>query len=478
MSLLVLDGIESIREALDRVQNDQEEVDLDEIMVTGRDMADGECFALLQQLLSECSSSHPVGLDLWEDEDSGNLYQFSDIASLLNQINSNQLYFLKLDQMKLTGNILPLTTALLRHQQLETFRLQWVFHEASRDIDLSLLASCLLSLPNLKNIVWHVKDSVGGFIFNDSNVLAITSLVAQKIGLKEIILTFDSPFLTELDWQGPFRGLQNISSLTKVTIFTGSRIQLSAQNYRDIARMIEHNPSIEELSVSINDSSRPFFGALHNNSSLKVLNIMGDPLSQEHVALAGQMLRHNSSIEKFVFYPSDNVSIRPVAEALGTSNNTLKELRFWSKLSDDDGEHLGQMLRNNDSIEELQLRSCSLPIIDALEANRNLKAMRTCVPLSCKQAAALVSILENQNFTLEIFDIRVTDEFRPKIDFNLRLNRVFLRKWLLSSDENATSEEWVEVIISAKSTTDVVFYYLCNNPSLVANANLNCPALM
>jgi hypothetical protein len=449
---------------------------------------DNEYFALSKQLLSECASrypNHPFDIHVGGDEVEDNLYPASELASMLNQIPLNQLKSLSLSDMQLTESIEILLEALRRQPQLQEFTM---YDMSVGPNDLHLLAAHLISLPHLKKIEWDCDCYSLGDTPNDYRVLTAI-LLAQKNGLEEIdFYGLPSPW----DLQGLFHELQNNSSLKRVKIYLAGSHTMSAQNIQHVAWMIQQNPSIEELALKDCDSFGPICAVLHNNSFLKALDIYSfyHPLSSEGSELAGQMLRQNASIERLILpMPNPGVSVGPLTNTLGTDNNTLKVLHldtmyYDSKVwSEENSEHLGHMLRSNASIEELKVPVCPLlPIARALEANNSLKTLKIYGLILCDQARALLGVLENQNLTLETLKTGrkpEAEQILRKIDFYLALNRVFHRKRLLSpGDENATTEEWVEVIVSARKTTDIVFYYLSKNLSLITGANLNCPALM
>jgi hypothetical protein len=72
-----------------------------------------------------------------------------------------------------------------------------------------------------------------------------------------------------------------------------------------------------------------------------------------------------------------------------------------------------------------------------------------------------------------LVDLRSHDEIHSQIEFYLRLNKDFRRKHLLSADKEATHEEWVNTIVSAKEDTAVVYYFLSQRVSLLLEANRN-----
>jgi hypothetical protein len=173
----------------------------------------------------------------------------------------------------------------------------------------------------------------------------------------------------------------------------------------------------------------------------------------------------------------------------------LKQVQIHFSLLKENVQHVAQMLRRNQSIQELDIcvenTVSVIPIAEALETNSTLKKLNTDAGLwygngsrGRQQKNAFLHTLESHNFVLEslhLFHSRINTQDREivqKINFYLELNKDFRRQRLLSSqDGNASPAEWLDVIVSAENKTKVVFYYLSKNVSLILSANVNCAAL-
>jgi hypothetical protein len=471
---------------------------------------------LLRQLLRECADRHPDHRLTLKFYPGNNEVLISNVASLLDELNTNQLQglFFKVfhEEDPWTGSLEALVQTLQKQQQLEVFMMKPLVQGSH---DLRLLISYLVALPNLKKVELHWGDA---WQFNDDDdepadidgqIQAATMLV-QKVGLEAISLC-DIPFAGNL--QGIFQGVQNNPSLKQVSLRVLDpdcyQLEEEVEQYaetpqynRDVAMMIRTNHCIEELTLSpiTKGDCGPIFQALHNHSSLRTLDLSYDRLKSEQVELAAEMCRKNNSIKclKLIVHCGSEVahrkvvSIGPLAEAIGTDNSTLEELHFlregwdFDTFSKQNAKDISRMLQNNTSIEVLEVPvagDCLEPIVAALKVNHSLKDL-VIASISSKQAKSLLGILEDHNFMLETLkttswtsrEQRGLNRILRKINFYLTLNKVFHRKRLFSSD--ATTEEWVQVIISAKWSTDVIFYLLSKNLSLIAGANLNSPALM
>jgi hypothetical protein len=163
----------------------------------------------------------------------------------------------------------------------------------------------------------------------------------------------------------------------------------------------------------------------------------------------------------------------------------LKTLRlastYWRVyLSPSNTEYLTQMLQRNASVQSLSLSSVPvLSIVQALATNTTLRELSFFFYGSERKIAIqapsqfLPLLKDQQNYTLQSLTISYNDYPSPrqpcndaKVDFYLRLNKEFHRKFLLSG--TATMEDWIDIaILSAKDEPAVVFYYLSQNLPLV-----------
>jgi hypothetical protein len=152
---------------------------------------------------------------------------------------------------------------------------------------------------------------------------------------------------------------------------------------------------------------RDLFIAMHQQASLESVILMSqrNRLSEVNVRHVADMVRQNSSIKELHIHEPDTLSFVPIAMALET-NSTLKKLSFFS-----------------------------------------------CYP-GPEELNEFLGVLENKNFMLEDLFLGYGGQdveakapgVLQKIRFYLELNKDFQRKRLFSATEDATAEEWVNVM--------------------------------
>jgi hypothetical protein len=160
---------------------------------------------------------------------------------------------------------------------------------------------------------------------------------------------------------------------------------------------------------------------------------------------------------------------------------SLEKFHVHGYLSAENVQYLANMLQGNSSLHFLNIGmidKASVPLVaTALETNSTLKELhfRQEALVTNSVSPALEALVTNSVSPED--DSAEFQETLRKINFYLGLNRDFQRKRLLSSNENATIEDWVNMIVSAKDKTDVLFYYFLRNLSLITTANVDCAAL-
>jgi hypothetical protein len=129
-------------------------------------------------------------------------------------------------------------------------------------------------------------------------------------------------------------------------------------------------------------------------------------------------------------------------------------------------------------LDEVDSNLLMLPIVTALARNSTLTKLgfyNAEAPFGEDNIDLFLTLLKTQNFTLANVNFEYdamnvkAQEKRAKMDFYLELNREFRRDHLLGNRRRtaASTEDWLNVIISARNKPQVVFYYLSCNPQLV-----------
>lgn len=135
----------------------------------------------------------------------------------------------------------------------------------------------------------------------------------------------------------------------------------------------------------------------------------------------------------------------PTALVTLCQSTSLQELKLWSRQLDD---------------------TCCVAIAQALRVNTTLKTL----DLQCQVIGNIgleeISRMMEQNYTIE--SVRTTGRrlsLTNKIDLYVRLNRAGR---ILLVKEQASKQEWVDVLIEGREDIDAIFYFLRANPSILA----------
>lgn len=193
--------------------------------------------------------------------------------------------------------------------------------------------------------------------------------------------------------------------------------------------------------------------ALLTNASLKVLDLFGNNVQNEHVVLVANALQRNESLETLVLpCPSDDLSVEScaaISQAL-QNNSTLVTLNLpRSNLSDDGLSHLAEGLTLNTTLKKIEVGVSK--------------------DVGNKGTEALTRMLEN-NYELERLVVSSAEkDIKDKVLYYMRLNEV--GRGSLLRDGKATREQWVEMLISVRDDLDCLFYFTTMNPTLCQYAN-------
>ena len=191
-----------------------------------------------------------------------------------------------------------------------------------------------------------------------------------------------------------------------------------------------------------------------SSHNLVVLDLFGNRVDSEHVALLGDALGRNSSLETLVLpCPADDALGLEACHALANA------------------------LRHNTSLHTLNLPRSTLSgpglqvLSQALTVNHTLKKLELGVQqgLGAAGTEALTKMLE-KNYDLERLVLSSAEQsVKDKVEYYLRLNEV--GRGTLLRDGKSTREQWVSMLISVSDDLDCLFYFCSSNPGLFQFAN-------
>lgn len=218
------------------------------------------------------------------------------------------------------------------------------------------------------------------------------------------------------------------------------------------------SPTIQRLYLSRLGLHEEHFAVialgLMASNNLRVLDLFGNNVENEHVILLCNALERNNSLETLVLpCPSDDLSVDSCAA-------------------------ISKALQKNSSLITLNLPRSSLcdaglsHLAEGLTVNTTLKKIEVGVKegVGDKGMEALTSMLE-KNFRLERLVLASAEKsVKDKVDYYMRLNEVG-RGALLREDKQASREQWVEMLIAVKDDLDCLYYFTSHNPSLCQFVN-------
>lgn len=219
--------------------------------------------------------------------------------------------------------------------------------------------------------------------------------------------------------------------------------------------------------------------------------------------------QHNNTLSSKGW--EDEETYLALVEAFGSNVKVPSlDLQFVSAMQDPlaFGNAFKVMLKKNKTLREISVRfpnwsaSCGqvetlLELLEALKVSNSVKKLDVdLVPIRlhpeyitkgcCEGVVDLLKtndVLEKVNFEWrsqiyilaparpildDEFGVPNSSQLRSDIDFYLRLNRLG-RKNIIGQE--ATREQWIDVLIKGKDQVDSVFFFLSHNPSLLCNGN-------
>ena len=317
------------------------------------------------------------------------------------------------------------------------------------------------SLPNLEELKF---DSYTGLVSFPVDVLSRTLLLARH--LKELEL-WDLKLAVNnlnhaMDFERLKSSLEGHPTLQKFTLY-------NCQLKQDISCTLD--PLLHALATAPNLKQVYITAAAVASSASSAVTFSCSAL--EHLCQSTSL--QELGLWKFNFLYSqeqeskDGEPLCLMAPAIAQSN-AMKTFEFGRcKVSSAGDEALGQMLRVNTSLEELDInlyssQECNLvATAKALETNTTLKRLKLWGLLSRKNQEALVHMIRN-NYVLETCRLLDADrDVSALIDFFISLNRKGRQKLLLNEQ---TVGDWINYFVEDGGHLDSIYYYLSMKPGL------------
>lgn len=225
---------------------------------------------------------------------------------------------------------------------------------------------------------------------------------------------------------------------------------------RSLSRLFR-SQSLSDLYLSrlglVNEHFDEIVKGMVVNDQLRVLDLFGNNISNEHVILLAEALAKNSGLETLVLpCPAQDLSVdscKAISQALQV-NKTLVTLNLPRSILSDEG---------------------LTHIAEGLMVNTTLKKIEVGVSKSIgeKGTDALEEMLE-KNYELQRLVVSSAEKgVKEKVEFYMRLNEV--GRGSLLRDGKATREQWVEMLSTVVNDLDCLFYFLSMNPALCQFAN-------
>lgn len=237
-----------------------------------------------------------------------------------------------------------------------------------------------------------------------------------------------------------------LSGVRDATPFTGE----------SLARLV-CSPFIHDLYLSRLGLGQEHFAVialgLIASHNLRVLDLFGNNVTNDHVVMLCQALQRNRSLEQLVLpCPAEDLSVESCAAISSAlqKNKTLVTLNLPRSNLDDAG---------------------LLHIVEGLTVNTTLKKIEVGIKkdVGDKGINALSTMLE-KNYELERMVLSGGENsVKRKVEYYMRLNEVG-RGTLLRNGEQSR-EQWVSMLASVLDDLDCLFYFISHNPSLCQFAN-------
>lgn len=235
---------------------------------------------------------------------------------------------------------------------------------------------------------------------------------------------------------GNFKDFENVFSAShtlKSLHFVATEYNARTYPPISIGNILRHNQSLTELNIAkmttlLSNPPEEYFAqiseALENNSTLRILDLSYNQMSDKSARALSSMLTINKSLTELnISYTSQHAEhMTPIAKVVAF-NKALKILNLKSNLMDDESaQALASLLENNKILTDLNI-SCTSPspehmtlIIRATETNLVLRSLDLSGNQMCnKSVQALIALLEN-NKTLTLLNIEKNKAYRRNYD--------------------------------------------------------------
>ena len=267
------------------------------------------------------------------------------------------------------------------------------------------------------------------------------------------------------------------------TTLTTLELRRIVHSHDSLSHLLQHliqatcplSQTLKYLALDMEDhlSHRGFVSIgemLQSNSRLERLELLGSRIDRDGIVFRAQPLQDSTS----------HLMKRHITRSFPW-NSTLMNLLLHTEnyLSYECCVSIGEILRHNSRLERLELWGSSVDedglilMVQSLQSNRQLKALYMSHDTSSVRAQkAFVAMLQHHNFTLEALVLRSlgrwNEEFLKTIIFYLRLNATQIRELLLNV--NVTQMQFLDKLVLHTDTLDYVFHLLRGNPSFMSHA--------
>jgi 3-methyladenine DNA glycosylase AlkC len=296
-------------------------------------------------------------------------------------------------------------------------------------------------------------------IIYDFPVDILTTLLRRAQGLQMISLC-------ALDWIGSpddfakfIETLRNHSSLCLVRLIR-CRFPENSNVLQDFIANLAQVPKLREVELcgaeesSLGILSSESMERISHSEMLEKLRLDNFELSEDHFSVMLQWLERNNNRLTGVSLSScqlSSPSLHRLARML-SSNGTLEELSFCltrthnQTYTDESFEAISQSLHDNTSLRQFRLTG----------SNGWPK-------LNDRIQTAFLTMLR-RNCTLERLSLFDSADLQRDIDFWLALNRMGRKRVM---NENATKEDWLQVITWSLVDLDCIYFFLSMKPELL-----------
>ena len=240
-----------------------------------------------------------------------------------------------------------------------------------------IILKVLLHTPALSSLKINDCNVIDESTDKLANVLLLNTL------LQEIDLSYNS--LSKVDLLSILKGMKNISSLVKIN---GSHNKIIDEAADELAKILFHNTSLQELDLSYNNLSKldslRILKGMKNISTLIIINVSYNEIIDEAANELANVLLQNTSLQEINLSCNNLSKLDSLRILKGMKNiSTLIIINVsHNEIIDEAANELANVLLQNTSLQELNLSYSSLSKLDSFRILKGMENISNLITLN------------------------------------------------------------------------------------------------